>query len=139
MVIYQLPQGGNAGYQIRGMIQKSAAALSDVGTKFMVTSFPESWDIPSESEFYREAHWDLADLDRAYQWPKRREFNAAIKSSHVDAVNGWPSILRIAASANHPNIFETGDIHFTPYGNRLVADQLIQHLEAEKPWGACAK
>ena len=24
MVIYQLPQGGNAGYQIRGMIQKSA-------------------------------------------------------------------------------------------------------------------
>ena len=47
----------------------------------MVTSFPESWDIPSESEFYREAHWDLADLDRAYQWPKRREFNAAITSS----------------------------------------------------------
>lgn len=139
MVVYQLPQGGNAGYQIRGMIQKSARALSDVGTKFMVTSFPESWDIPSESEFYREAHWDLADLDRAYQWPKRREFNAAITSSGVDAVNGWPTILRVAASANHPNIFETGDIHFTPYGNRLVADQLIEHLEAEKPWGACPK
>jgi DNA-binding beta-propeller fold protein YncE len=139
MVIYQLPQGGNAGYQIRGMIQKSAEALGEVGTKFMVTSFPESWDIPSESEFYRDSHHDVADLDRAYQWPKRQEFNAAIKSSGVDAVNGWPTILRVAASANHPNIYETGDIHFTPYGNRLVADQLIEHLEAEKPWGACPK
>lgn len=141
MVVYDLPQGGQTGAQTKAMILASERALADVDAKLLMVTFPESWDIASESEFYRESHENFDVLSRAYDWPKRQETIDAIAASKVDSLNIWPLFADVATSADHPPLFESGDIHLTPYGNALVAAQILRHLELESPapWGACAR
>jgi len=137
MIVYDLPEGDQSGGQLTAMLRKSRDELRETGQRLLVFTFPESWDIASESEYYRASHPELDILSRAYALPKRHELNSALASSGVDTLNLWPKFLTIAAGANHPNLFEAGDIHLTPYGNATLADGIFKHLAAEAPWGSC--
>jgi hypothetical protein len=120
--------------KVTASVRSASVALAAAHIPLAIATAAFPWEFSPNEELWGQEYAFPLNPDPASYNGTHEMLMSALEASGATVYDTWADLSAIEKSPDHPALYHPRDFHLSRAGNAALADAIVRHLEAERPW-----